>query len=47
MVDEAVFLLSPEEWQAFLEVLERPSREIPALRELFAERSKLEGETPE
>lgn len=44
LADQTRFALSPDKWQAFVEALDRPAREIPALKQaasrpsLFRER---------
>lgn len=34
--DRTVFVLSPEEWDEFKELLERPAKRSPRLEELFS-----------
>ena len=35
--DSAYFVLSLDRWEAFCQMLDRPPRDIPALRQLFAQ----------
>ncbi|HYV39746.1 MAG TPA: antitoxin AF2212-like protein [Gemmataceae bacterium] len=42
--DNTDIVLQPDEWDAFCELLERPPREIPALRKLLTEPSVFDGE---
>jgi uncharacterized protein (DUF1778 family) len=44
IADQVAFSLSPEKWAAFHEALERPPRDIPALRKLLTEPSVFEAE---
>jgi predicted DNA-binding antitoxin AbrB/MazE fold protein len=37
--DHVRFFLPPDRWQTFCEALDAPSKEIPALRELFTQAS--------
>jgi uncharacterized protein (DUF1778 family) len=37
LADRTRFVLPPEKWREFLKVLDRPAREKPRLRKLFAE----------
>jgi predicted DNA-binding antitoxin AbrB/MazE fold protein len=41
--DETYFVLSPERWEAFCALLDRPPKEIPALRKLLTQPSVLDG----
>ena len=41
-MDNADFVLSPEDYKAFLEMLDEPPRSIPALRKLFSEPSLID-----
>jgi predicted DNA-binding antitoxin AbrB/MazE fold protein len=43
MADQAHFALSPERWQAFCDALDEPPKDIPALRKLLTEASRLDG----
>ena len=42
-LDQAHFVLSPERWDAFCALLDRPAREIPALQKLLTQPSVLDG----
>ena len=42
IADQVHFLLSPKQWKAFTEALERPARVKPRLRKLLMEPSVLE-----
>jgi uncharacterized protein (DUF1778 family) len=46
LADKREFALSPKQWKAFVEALDRPARVIPELARLFSERPK-EGFTTE
>lgn len=35
LADRRVFALSEDRWQAFMEILDRPARELPRLRKLL------------
>ena len=37
LADQSRFVLNEEQWKQFMEALDRPSREKPRLRKLFAE----------
>ena len=37
LVDQTVFRLPPEQWEAFCQRLDAPAKIIPALRQLFRE----------
>ena len=39
LADQVHFTLSPEQWKAFCQALDAPPRDIPALRQLLAEKS--------
>lgn len=39
LADQTRFVLSPEKWEAFVEALDRPAREIPALKRAVAKPS--------
>jgi uncharacterized protein (DUF1778 family) len=36
-------VLSPEKWEAFVEALDRPAREVPALKRAIAKPSPVSG----
>lgn len=40
--DRRLFLLNPTQWQAFLDALDAPPRELPRIARLFREPSVLE-----
>jgi uncharacterized protein (DUF1778 family) len=42
LADRAHYSVSPEQWQAFMEALDQPPRELPRLQRLLAEPSTLE-----
>jgi uncharacterized protein (DUF1778 family) len=42
LADRTRFVLDPEAWARFMEMLERPPKEDPALRRLMTEPSVLE-----
>jgi Protein of unknown function DUF104 len=42
-VDHAHFILPPDRWEAFFQLLDRPTRDIPALRELLTQPSIFDG----
>jgi predicted DNA-binding antitoxin AbrB/MazE fold protein len=44
--DQAYFKLSPERWEAFCELLDRPPKHIPALQKLLTEPSILDVNRP-
>ena len=44
--DQARFVLSPERWEAFCALLDRPPREIPALQRLLTQPSVLDDKRP-
>jgi uncharacterized protein (DUF1778 family) len=37
LADKREFVVSPKQWRAFLEALDRPGRFVPALARLFAD----------
>ncbi len=41
-LDQAHFVLSPERWEAFCALLDRPPRQIPALQKLLTQPSVLD-----
>lgn len=43
LADQTRFVLTPQEWDAFAEALDRPARVIPALRRAAAKPSSLSG----
>jgi uncharacterized protein (DUF1778 family) len=43
LADQVHFELSPERWEEFCNALDRPTREVPALRKLLTEASLLDG----
>ena len=43
VLDRTHFVLSPEGWEAFCELLDRPPKEIPALAKLLTQPSVLDG----
>jgi len=42
LADQVHFVLSPKQWKAFTDALERPARVKPRLRKLLTQRSILE-----
>lgn len=42
LADRRVFALPEDRWEAFVDVLERPARELPRLRKLFEESTVLD-----
>ncbi len=46
ILDESHFVLSPEDWEAFCALLDRPTKEIPALRKLLTQPSVLDDHRP-
>ena len=44
LADQVHFELSPERWEAFCSALDRPPKEIPALRKLLTEKSAVHGD---
>jgi uncharacterized protein (DUF1778 family) len=42
LADRVHFSVTPEQWRAFMDALDRPPREIPRLRRLMSEPSVLE-----
>lgn len=45
-LDQAHFLLSPERWEAFCALLDRPPRQVPALQKLLTQPSVLDVSNP-
>jgi uncharacterized protein (DUF1778 family) len=43
LADQTRFVLSPEKWEAFVEALDRPAREVPALKRAIAKPSPFSG----
>jgi predicted DNA-binding antitoxin AbrB/MazE fold protein len=43
LMDQANFVLSAEQWDAFCALLDRPPKEIPELRKLLTQPSVLDG----
>ncbi len=43
LADQAHFELPSDRWEAFCAALDRPPKEIPALRKLLTEKSLLDG----
>jgi uncharacterized protein (DUF1778 family) len=39
LADQTRFVISPEKWDAFVEALDRPAREIPALKKAISKPS--------
>jgi predicted DNA-binding antitoxin AbrB/MazE fold protein len=44
LMDQAHFVLSAERWDAFCALLDRPPKEIPALRKLLTQPGVLDGD---
>ncbi|MGK7872842.1 MAG: DUF1778 domain-containing protein [Xenococcaceae cyanobacterium] len=44
LVEQSLFSLSDEEWEAFCDALDAPPKDIPALRKLLTEPSVFDGE---
>jgi len=44
LMDNAHFVLSADQWDAFCAVLDRPAKEIPELRKLLTQPSILDGQ---
>jgi predicted DNA-binding antitoxin AbrB/MazE fold protein len=45
-LDNALFALSPERWDAFCSALDAPAKVVPALRKLLTEPSVFDGSDP-
>ena len=43
LADQTRFVLAPKEWEAFVEALDRPAREIPALKQAASRPSPFSG----
>ena len=43
VLDQTHFVLSPERWEAFCALLDRPPKELPALKNLLTQPSVLDG----
>jgi len=43
LADQTVFLLPDEQWEAFCKALDRPPRDLPALRKLLSEPTVLDA----
>jgi uncharacterized protein (DUF1778 family) len=44
LADRRIFTIGPEAWQQFNEMLERPERDVPGLRELLSQPTVLDPE---
>lgn len=44
LADRTTFVLSPEQWERFIEVLDRPERDNPGLARLFSKPSVFQPE---